>query len=443
MSKVAIISLGCPRNLVDSEVMLGCLKEKGYDITGITDGPDVAIVNTCSFIREAADESIDTILGVIELKRKKKIKRVVVAGCLAQRYKEKLRDELGEVDGFVGTGDVIEIDAVVSGVLKKRKISRIAAKPDFVHDHTHKREIISPPHSVYLKIQEGCANDCSYCVIPGIRGGLRSRPMESILKELEHLTDDHPAAEINVIGQDTTSYGVDLYREPRIAVLLKRIADMGKARWIRLLYTHPAHYTDELVSTIADTPSICRYIDLPIQHISGRVLRRMNRGVTPASILSLIKKLRGAISGLAIRSTVIVGFPGETEDDFNELLDFLSEIKFERLGAFRYSNEEGAASFGFPGQIPDEVKDERLDRVMSLQRAISAEKNRELLGRALDVLIDEANPEDERSYLGRTEYDAPSVDGQVYVSGWDLRSGDMVRVKITDTLEYDLVGEAE
>lgn len=436
-----MISLGCPRNLVDSEVMVGILKEKGYPIAEKIDESDIAIVNTCAFIKDATDESIDTILALADLKKRKIIKHIIVAGCLAQRYKDKLKQELAEVDGIIGTGDLPRIGSIVRNISKKKTFSVISEKPEFIYSHRHKRSFITPTHYIYVKIQEGCSNKCSYCIIPQLRGQLRSRPRASILKEIEAITEKGIISELNIIGQDTTFYGYDLYKESRIADLLRSIATMDKVRWIRLLYTHPAHYSDELIEIIKNEASICKYLDLPIQHISDKVLKDMNRNTTAHSIQSLIERLRENIPGLAIRTTVMVGFPGETESDFKKLLSFLKDTKFERLGVFSYSNEEGSRSARRKDQISDKVKQERLSEIMKLQQEISSEQNSALLGRALDVLIDEKSSKEEGLYLGRTESDAPSVDGQVFVKAKDLKPGDFVKVNITDTLEYDLVGE--
>ena len=437
MDKIGIISLGCPRNLVDSEVMIGFLKKKGYRIVDEVADSDIAIVNTCAFIKDATDESLDTIFGLIDLKKKKKIRHIIVAGCLTQRYKEALKDELKEIDGFIGTSDLMSIDTIINSIKDKPYV--VSREPKFIYDEKCERDLITPGHFVYIKIQEGCENRCSYCVIPDLRGGLRSRPVESIKNEIISLSRGREISELNIIGQDTTLYGKDLYKIKSVARLLREIAALGKAKWIRLLYTHPAHWTDELITTIIEENSICRYVDLPIQHINDSILKRMNRKTTSKAIRSLIEKLRKMIPGLAIRSTVIVGFPGETKEHFRELLDFIKETKFERLGTFTYSNEEGAPSYAFTDQIPEEIKKERLDRIMRLQQDISREHNKAFLGKTLEVLVDEKD--DKGVFTGRTEFDAPSVDGGVFLRGKDLKVGSFVRAKIVDTLEYDLVGE--
>jgi ribosomal protein S12 methylthiotransferase len=441
MAKIGMISLGCPRNLVDSEVMLGMLRDRGHDIMPGIEGSDVAIVKTCAFIKDATEESLETIFSLIELKKAGSVPHIVVAGCLPQRYKKDLRKDLKEIDAFVGTGDIERIGAVIESVLDRKNCYAVSEEPLFVHNHRCKRSFITPPHYAYLKIQEGCSNRCSYCVIPDLRGKLRSRPMESVIEEAEGLAASG-VSELDIVGQDTTAYGTDIYGKSRLAHLLRSLAGRNTARWIRLLYAHPAHFTGELIDTISRERSICRYVDLPVQHISDGMLKRMNRGIDGASTRALIRELRNSIEGLAIRTTVLVGFPGETGSDFRELMDFLAETRFERLGAFMYSNEEGSRSSSFGGQVPDDVKKERHDAVMRLQQDISREHNSAFLGRELEVLIDEICEDDEGMYIGRTEHDAPSVDGTVFVKGYGLKPGDFTKVRVTDTLEYDLVGEA-
>jgi len=440
MRKVGIISLGCPRNLVDSEVMMGLLKSKGYELVDNIADSDIAIVNTCAFIEDAKIESINTIFDLAGLKKKKRIKYIIAAGCLAQRYKDRLKRELKEVDGFVGTGDIESIDKVISDISKRPLL--VSKTPEFIYNHTDPRDLITPPHYVYIKIQEGCNNRCSYCVIPQLRGRLRSRPIESILKEIKSLSRNNNISELILIGQDTTSYGCDLYKRKRLPELLRRIARMNKTKWVRLLYTHPAHYSRELIKTIKDEENVCKYLDLPIQHISDRILKRMNRNTVSSSIKDLIGKIRKYIPGAAIRTTVLVGFPGETDADFMKLLDFMKEARFERLGAFTYSNEEGSRSFNYEHQIPEKIKKERLDEVMKLQREISEDCNRSFLNKTLDVLIDEKDAQDSNLFIGRTQFDAPSVDGQVFVRAKNIKTGRFVKVKITDTLKYDLVGQS-
>lgn len=411
--KVGILSLGCPRNLTDSESILGRLKYKGYSLVDISEA-ETAIVNTCAFIEEAKRESIEAILDLIDLKKEGRLKKIIVAGCLPQRYKEELSKELPEVDAFVG-------------------------RPSLNHSSFGTLSL-TPKHYAYLKICEGCLKFCSYCVIPKIKGKFTSLLPEVILKKAEELNRQR-ISELNIIGQDITGYGIDLYGAPRLTKLLKNIvktaANIG---WIRLLYLYPRRLSDELLEFIADEPKICKYIDLPIQHINERILKLMHRNTTKKDILSLIDKIRKKIPRVALRTSLIVGFPSETEREFEELLKFLSQTKFERLGAFIYSAEEGTPAYSLKKQIPSGVKTERFNKIMSSQQKISQDINQEFLGQTLEVLIDE---EEDGTYLGRSQYDAPEVDGMVYVSSKrKLKPGDFARVEITDTLEYDLVGRA-
>lgn len=440
-----MISLGCPRNLVDSEIMLGLLKKNGFKITEDFSDCDAAIVNTCSFIEDAKKESLDLIFQLIALKKEKKIKSVIVAGCLPQRYHKELKEELKEIDAFVGTSDFTKIPQIVRKTLNKDRVSEVSATPSFLADHTLPRDLITPRHFIYLKVAEGCANNCSYCVIPKIRGPLRSRPIESLLSEAKQLSKKHRISEINLIGQDITLYGADLYGRPRLDELLRRLLKLKLAKWHRLLYTHPEHYTEDLINIVKDEPAVCKYLDLPLQHINDRILSSMNRKITKKEIVELIGRLKKRIPGLAIRTTFIVGFPGETDAEFRELCDFIKETRFERLGIFEYSSEEGTPAYQFKNQIPEKLKRERFDTIMKLQQEISAKVNAKFIGKELTVLIDELENRltgKPYNYTGRTEYDAPEVDGSCFVRSKRLhKPGDFVKVKIIDTMEYDLVGE--
>ncbi|UCB57072.1 MAG: 30S ribosomal protein S12 methylthiotransferase RimO [Candidatus Omnitrophota bacterium] len=442
-AKIGILSLGCARNLVDSEVMLGYLKKAGFGISDEVAEADVAIVNTCSFIREAEEESIDAILNLGRLKKEGKIEAIIVCGCLAQRYKDKLLPELKEVDVFVGVGSIDKIAAVVKNIGSEKSFGKFGPS-DFLYTHTSPRILLTPEHFAYVKISEGCNNRCSYCVIPDLRGRHRSRKMGSILKETRHLFEEQGVSEINLIGQDTTLYGQDLHmRLGKAPELIRKISRQAKGKWIRLLYAHPAHVSSELIDVIRDEPSVCKYIDLPIQHINDKILKRMNRRTSRRQILSLIEKIRKEIPGVFIRTTLMVGFPGETDKEFTELLDFIREVKFERLGLFKYSQEQGTRASNFARQIPEKIKQARYRQALSLQQDICTKINQGFLGKELCLLIDEETSSDKNIFLGRTEGDAPEVDGCVYVkSGKKLKAGDFVKVKITDTLEYDLAGEA-
>jgi len=439
VTTVGLISLGCPRNLVDSEVMLGLLRKHGFKVSQDITDCDAAIVNTCSFIEDAKKESIAIILQLIDLKKEKKIKAIVVTGCLPQRYSKELRSELKEIDAFLGTADFVKTPEVIKKVLSGKAHTGVISQPTFLYDHTYKRDLITPKHFVYIKLSEGCDNNCSYCIIPKIRGRLRSRSSESILKEFKSLTEKNEISELSLIGQDITLFGVDCDGKPKLAELLKKLTGLNKVRWIRLLYTHPEHYTDELIEVIKTEPSICKYLDLPLQHITDRMLKLMNRHTDRGSMVGLIKRLRKEIPNLALRTTFIVGFPGETDKEFKELYAFVREMEFERLGVFEYSREEGTPAYDFKDQVPDKIKAERFTQIMQLQQEVATEVNKKFMGRELDVLIDEV---EEQQYVGRTEYDAPEVDGNCFVTSKKKhKPGDFIKTKITDTLEYDLVGK--
>ena len=440
---VYVISMGCPRNLVDSEVLTGGLKKKGFRIIATPLKNSIAIVNTCAFIEDAKAESVDVILELADLRKKGGIKALIIAGCLSQRYKRSLMDEISQIDGVFGSGNFTEIPQYIEKILKGGKPVIIDKRPEFLYDDRMPRTLFTPRHSVYVKIQEGCMNFCSYCVIPGIRGPFRSRSRRSVLRESAFLKR-RGAREINIIGQDTTLYGKDKHKKPMLAPLLKEIAALMKSGWVRLLYTHPAHYTESLIKVIKNEASVCRYLDLPIQHINDKILKNMNRRVTKKDIISLIERLRKQIPDIAIRTSVIVGFPGEGDKEFRELVNFIKEIKFDRLGVFIYSREEGTKAFHFPHQVPEGEKEKRLKEIMEMQKTISEENNKKYMGKTLKVLIDSESPGAANQYLGRTQYDAPEVDGTVYVRAQKpLRLGDFVDVKINDTLEYDLAGEAK
>jgi len=443
MEKIGMVSLGCPRNLVDSEVMLGSLKKEGYIISDdVGDGVDVFIINTCSFVRTAREESIETILEVAELKKEGKIRYLVVAGCLGQARGAKLLKDLPEIDSVIGAGDFCRIGEIVKKLLKDKRSCEVSKKLRYLYDDRSPRLLLTAAHYAYVKISEGCDNRCSYCIISRLRGRFRSRSIDSVMEEVKNLSASGRLKEIDLIGQDTTLFGIDSCGRSVFGELLKKLAALDNSvEWIRVLYTHPAHYTEEFISVVKGEPKICKYLDLPIQHISDRILKKMNRHVTSRQLKELIINIRKNIPSVALRTSVIVGFPGETEKDFKELLAFLKDTRFERLGAFIYSKEEGSKASKFSGQIPEKLKNERFDAVMKLQQAVSAGTNRSFLGRSMKVLIDEKT--EDNKYFGRTEFDAPEVDGGVYVTGKGIKVGNFCKVKITDTLEYDLVGEAQ
>lgn len=443
MTKIGIVSLGCPRNLVDSEVMLGSLKEEGYEIADeVGDGVDLFIVNTCSFVQSAREESIDTIIEAAQLKKEGKIKRLIVCGCLPQLYSKKLLKSLPEVDSIVGTSDLLKINGIVKALLKDIPVSSVSKELNYLYNENSPRLSLTPPHFSYLKISEGCDNLCSYCIIPRLRGRFRSRSIESVIEEAKNLSSSGKIREINIIGQDTTLFGNDIYARLKLPELLKKLTSLrSSVKWIRLLYTHPAHYSGKLINILRDEKKICRYLDLPVQHISDPILKKMNRHTTKKEIMGLIEKLKNYIPGLTLRTSVIIGFPGETDKEFNKLLAFLEDTRFEKLGAFIYSAEEGSKAYKFERHVPDSIKNQRFDEVMKLQQKISADINKSYMGKTVNVLIDEPVEGEDNKFMGRTEGDAPEVDGCVYVSGRRVRVGEFYKVKITDTLEYDLVGE--
>lgn len=440
MRKFAIISLGCSRNLVDSEVMAGVLKERGFKACDAEDGVDVCVVNTCAFIESARKESVDTILEISELKKNGKVKKLVICGCLPQFYKNKLFKALPEADLVLGTSDFPKIGQLL-GALNRKRHSDISSRPSYLYDESSPRVSLTPGHYAYVKISEGCSNLCSYCVIPRLRGSFRSRPMDSIVKEVADLAKSGALKEVNLIGQDTTLYGSDRYGRSTLPGLLKRMCDLANGvEWIRLMYTHPAHYTDELVDVIRGERKICKYLDLPIQHISDKILKRMNRRTTKRQIAGLVEKLRKRIPGIVLRTSIIVGFPGETDKDFKELLGFLRETRFEKLGAFTYCREYGTKAGRSGGQIAESLKVQRFDELMREQQKISLGINKSALGHTVKVLIDEKETRGDGSFLGRTQGDAPEVDGTVYVVGENIKPGEFRDVRINDALEYDLAG---
>lgn len=442
--RIGIKSLGCPKNFVDTEVICGRLREKGYQISEKIDNSDIVIINTCSFIKDAVEESIEEILNLVKLKEAGKIKHIIVTGCLPQRYKDdNLNKQLPEVDAFLGVGDLLEIDDVIENILQGEQIIKVSSKSDFLYNHATPRTILTPQHYAYIKISEGCQNNCSYCLIPKIRGNHRSRKMEDIIEEVKMLSEKQNLSEIILIGQDTTLYGIDLYGEYKLAELLKKLSllKLNSLKWIRLLYTHPNHYNDELIEVIANYPKICSYLDLPLQHISDKILKRMNRPVKKSYVISLINKLRDRIPNLTLRTTFIVGFPGETDKDFEELLNFVKEFRFERLGGFVFSREERTPAYDFPQQIPMRIKKERLKELMLIQQSISEEINNSYIGKEIEVLIDEIKPGKPKIAIGRTKGDAPEIDGKVVIRTNQAQVGKFLKVKVTEASEYDLAGE--
>jgi ribosomal protein S12 methylthiotransferase len=437
---VRLISLGCPKNLVDSEVMLGLLKEKGW-IPSADDEADVVIVNTCSFIREAQEESVETILAMAAAKEKGKCRRLVVTGCLPQRYGRELIEELPEVDLFLGTGEVHRIgDLLEKSIKGKLHKKEFIGQPTFLYDHRTPRIFTSTPGSVYIKIAEGCSNCCSYCVIPKIRGNLRSRKLSSVFWEAEQAVS-RGAKEINLIAQDVTAYGRDLGDGTDLVRLLEAIAKIGGLRWIRLLYAHPAHITPELISLIRGEEKICKYLDLPIQHIDDRLLKAMNRPVSGAEVRELLARLREEIPGIILRTTLMVGFPGETENSFQKLLDFVKEAQFDLLGVFRYSREDGTPAAVRKGQVSETVKAKRYHQIMRLQKQISGQKQKKQIGSRVEVLVERPGKSSDVFWEGRTQGQAPEVDGKIFLTKGASQAGEIVEARVTEATSYDLYGE--
>jgi ribosomal protein S12 methylthiotransferase len=438
---VYILSLGCPKNLVDSEVMSALLTNSGLSITDRPDRAGTIIVNTCAFILPAKEESIEEILRMAAWKKKGRCRRLIVTGCLPQRYGAELAGELPEVDLFLGTGDFPEILKHIKLLDKGPRSAPLVkvGKPLFLMDALIPRKVSTPVYS-YLKIAEGCSNRCAYCIIPTIRGPFRSRPMADIIAEAGRLSAEG-AREIILIAQDTTAWGRDLKGRPTLNGLAKRLCAIEGPRWIRLLYTYPKNITDELLSTIAAEEKICRYLDIPVQHIDDRILRAMNRKGTSTFIRKKIEEIRQALPGVALRTSLIVGFPGETEDEFERLVRFVQETRFESLGVFTYSPEEGTEAAGMPGQVPEEEKMRRQGRIMEIQAAVSDEISLARIGMVEEVLIEGKTDRPDFPYYGRTRFQAPEIDGITYVSAKKLTVGEFVRCTITAAEIYDLYAE--
>jgi len=439
LAEVKIITLGCAKNLVDSEVMTGMLRDAGFTIVDNEEQAELLLINTCGFIADAKKESVRTILEAVRSKAEGHFRGIIVTGCLAQRYKDELLAEIPEIDGMIGTGElprIAEVAREVAGGGKKT----LFGGPSFLYDHKMPRVLLTPKYYSYLKIAEGCDNRCAYCAIPEIRGGYRSRPVESIITETANLAAGG-VREINLIAQDTTRYGLDLYGEFALDKLLARLNETEGPSWIRVLYAYPTHFTDRLIEVIAAGEKICKYLDIPLQHADDHILKSMNRQGTMADITGLVEKLRLSIPELAVRTTFIVGFPGETAERFKVLEDFIKHMEFDKVGVFTYSPEEGTPAAGMPGQVPDEIKEERKDRLIEIQQDISLKKNRKKIGSTVFALIEGKSEDKEEIYVGRTQTDAPEVDGSIFVKGKRLKPGDIVLVQVTHAYEYDLIGE--
>lgn len=436
--KILFISLGCDKNLVDSEMMMGLLRQRGYEFTDDETEAEVIVINTCGFINDAKEESINTILNMAQYKEQN-LKALIVAGCLVERYKNEIMEELPEIDAVVGTTAFDKICDAVDEVLKGKGYSAYDDIDRLCRPDTD-RIITTGGYYSYLKIAEGCDKHCTYCSIPSIRGRYRSVPMEDLIREAAYLADNG-IKELILVAQETTVYGRDIYGEKKLPELLHRLCEIKGIEWIRIQYCYPEEITDELIDTIKNEKKICNYIDMPIQHASDTILKKMGRRTNNAELREKIAKLREKVPDICLRTTLITGFPGETEEDHNILMDFIDEMEFDRLGVFTYSPEEDTPAATMPGQIDEEVKLTRKDEIMELQQEISIDKSERLVGSKLEVII-EGKAADEDVYVGRTYMDAPGIDGYVFINTEEeLMSGDFAFVRITKALEYDLIGE--
>ena len=438
MQKVCMVSLGCPKNQVDAEKMLSLLVAGGFELTGAEAEADAIIINTCGFIESAKAEAIENILEAAKYKNDGSCKALIVTGCLAERYRDDITEEIPEVDVCVGLGSNSQIAQIVKKAIEGNKQNYYGEKFDL--ELNGDRILGGMPYTAYLKIGDGCDNCCSYCAIPKIRGRMRSRSIEDCVNEAKILAD-RGVTELVVVAQDTTAYGTDLYGEPKLAQLLTELCKIEKLHWIRTLYTYPEKITDELLEVIEKQEKLVKYLDIPIQHINDEILKKMNRKGDKKRIIGVIDKIRAKIPEMTIRTTLITGFPSETEEQFEELAEFVKETRFDRLGCFAYSAEEDTAAALMDGQIDEQTKQDRADNIMEMQTAISAEKNEEKIGQVTEVLI-EGWDDYIKCYFGRTPWDAPEVDGKIFfMSDRPLVIGDYVKVQINDCLDYDLLGE--
>jgi ribosomal protein S12 methylthiotransferase len=428
--RVGVVTLGCSKNTVDSERLIKQLEGNNFKLAGDPEKADIVIINTCGFIEAAKEESVNTVLNAVELKRNGNIKKVIVAGCLSERYRNDLITEIPEVDAFFGTEAYESILKEIGG--------------EFKYELLGERSLTTPKHYAYLKISEGCNNPCSFCAIPLMRGKHHSKSMDELLNETKFLAD-HGTKEIIIIGQDTTDYGIDIYGRRNLAELINKISEVNGIEWIRLLYTYPSHLQPDVMDVINDNPKVCKYIDIPLQHISGNVLKSMRRGITTRRTREILDTIKTKIPGLTIRTTFIVGYPNETEKDFNELYDFVKEYQFDRVGTFTYSVEEDTSGFILGDPVPNDVKEDRKQALMELQKEISLQKNELLVNKKLRVIVDNNEDSgDEKIYVARSEKDAPEVDGEVLIrSGRVLKPGNFYDVIIDDYNEYDLFGKIE
>ena len=437
--KILFVSLGCDKNLVDSEVMLGLLKDRHHSITNDETEAEVIVVNTCSFIHDAREESIQTILEMAELKKSGVCRLLIVTGCLAEKYKDEILAELPEVDAVVGTTAYDTICEVIDKSLEGERVQSFESIDRLPIVKT-RRVLTTGGYSSYLKIGEGCDKHCTYCIIPKLRGTYRSVPMDAVLEDARMLAEAG-VNELNIVAQETTTWGKDIYGEKRLHVLLKELCKIEGIQWIRLLYCYPEEITDELIEVLKTEPKLCHYLDMPIQHSSDAILKRMGRRTSRKELEEVIGKLRREIPDITLRTTLITGFPGETEEDHEILKAFIQDMRFDRLGVFTYSPEEGTPAERMPDQVPEAVKEERRDELMLLQQQISAEKTADMVGKTLEVLVEGRIPE-EGIYVGRTYRDAPDVDGYIFLNAEEeIISGDFVTAEVTGSDEYDLTGD--
>lgn len=437
--KILFISLGCDKNLVDTEVMLGMLASRGYEMTNDEQEADIIVINTCCFIHDAKDESIQNILEMAEYKKNGSAKALIVTGCMAERYRQEILDEIPEVDEVLGTTAYDRIlDAVDAALAGQHEV--MTADLDALPLPETKRLVTTGGHFAYLKIAEGCDKHCTYCIIPKIRGNFRSVPMERLLKEAQDLAEQG-VKELILVAQETTLYGKDLYGEKSLPKLLRELCKISGIRWIRILYCYPEEITDELIQVMKEEPKICHYLDLPIQHANDTILKRMGRRTSKQELIDIVQKLRKEIPDICLRTTLITGFPGETQEQHEEVMEFIDTLEFDRLGAFTYSPEEDTPAATFEDQIDEEVKEDRQADIMELQQEIAFDKAEDMIGREVLVMI-EGKVADENAYVGRTYRDAPNVDGLIFINtDVELISGDFAKVKVTGALDYDLIGE--
>lgn len=437
--KLALISLGCSKNLVDSEHYLGILSQrKNMELTSDLEDADIIIVNTCGFIGDAKRESIETILEAGELKKTGKLKKLVVAGCLAQKYSSEILKEMPEVDAVIGTGDIDKIETLIDGILAGKQVVE-TSNINFLANADTERIRTTAPHTAYLKISEGCNRHCTYCIIPQMRGRLRSRSIEDIVKEAKAMVASG-VREINLLAQETTEYGIDLYGEKKLASLMRELCKIEGLKWLRSYYMHPEYITDELIEVMKEEDKICKYFDVPIQHVSDNILQNMARAKNGDQVKDVLYRIRKAIPEATIRTTLIVGFPGETEDNFQELVEFVKDFKFDYAGVFKYSREEDTVAYSLPDQVDEGIKDRRYAELVNLQSEIAEKKNRKLLGKTVDVMIDGVSAESEYLLEGRMRGQALEIDGKVLTTDGTAKPGEIVKVKLEQNFDYDFIG---